>query len=78
MDKGMARVVEQRLNELLERSNTRESNAGRPISSLVRSASEMASENKDFDGYLQCIPIAAEGLKDSTVGYIVFFCLVLS
>ena len=68
MDRGMARVLEERLGAMLAQSNAREEAAGRPGSRLSRPAGELASEARDFDGFVRCSPVSAEGLKDSSVG----------
>ena len=68
MDRSMARVLEERLSNMLVASNARDKAAGRPISRLCRAVGELASEVRDFEGYVRCAPIMANGLKDSSVG----------
>jgi len=64
----MARVLEERLVAMLAASNARDEAAGRPGSRLSRAAAELASEARDFEGFVRCSPIFADGLKDSSVG----------
>ena len=68
MDRAMAAVLEKRLVALLEASNSRDEAAGRPPSRLSRPAGELAAEPRDFEGFVRCTPLGADGLKDGSVG----------